>query len=97
MVLSALFAILLGALGQVTAGFIIMIPFAYIVVAAGINLLISEWYKIFPHNPFARSFGILAVVIMLSFSVYYQMCRFLIVWPQTPETRQEYRYPRQLQ
>jgi len=94
MVLSALFAILLGALGQVTAGFILMIPFAYAVIAAGISLLLDEWYKVFPQNPFARSFGLLAVVVMLSFSVYYQLNRFLIVWPQTPETRQEYNQSR---
>jgi hypothetical protein len=97
MLLSALFAIVLGALGQVTAGFIIVIPFAYAVVAAGISLLLEEWYKIFPNNPFARSFGIIAIVVMLSFSVYYQLNRFLIVWPQTPETRQEYNQPRLLQ
>jgi len=97
MILSAFFAIVLGALGQVTAGFVIVIPFAYAVVAAGISLLLDQWYKVFPHNPFARSFGILAVVVMLSFSVYYQLNRFLIVWPQTPETRQEYSQPRLLQ
>jgi hypothetical protein len=97
MLLSALFAIVLGALGQVTAGFIIVIPFAYAVVAAGISLLLDEWYRTFPNNPFARSFGIIAIVVMLSFSVYYQLNRFLIVWPQTPETRQEYNQPRLLQ
>lgn len=96
-ILVTLLSIVLGALGQITAGFILVIPFAYAVIAAGISLLLNQWYEVFPRNPFARSFGLLAIVVMLSFSVYYQLHRFLIVWPQTPETRQEYNQPRLLQ
>jgi hypothetical protein len=90
MLLTGVLAIVLGALGQVTLAFVIVLPFTYAVIAAGVSFLLDEWYKVFPKNPFARSFGLLLVVLTLLMSVYYQTTRFLTVWPQTPETREVY-------
>jgi hypothetical protein len=90
MILTAFLGILLGALGQVTIGIFLIMPYVYSVIAAGISYVLDEWYGVFPRNPFARSFGLLLVTIVVLISVYYQTTRFFVVWPQTPETRQTY-------
>lgn len=90
MVLTALFGTIIGALGEVAIAIILLLPFAYSVVAAGISYVLDEWYAVFPKNPFAKSFGLLLVTFVVLMSVYYQITRFLVVWPQTPETRSVY-------
>lgn len=97
MLLTALFSIVLGALGQTQIAIILVLPFAYAVVAAGISYLLDQWYGIFPKNPFARSFGLILITAVVLASSYYQITRFLVVWPQTPETRQVYNQPRLIQ
>lgn len=97
MLLTTVVAIIIGALGQVTAAIVILLPFVYAVVAAGISYLLDEWYTVFPRNPFARSFGVLLVTIVVLMSMYYQLTRFLVVWPNTPETRSQYNQSRLVQ
>jgi len=90
MIMTAILSIVLGALGQVTIAVVILLPFVYSVIAAGICFVLDEWYSVFPKNPFARSFGLLLVTFVVLMSVYYQLTRFLVVWPQTPATRSVY-------
>lgn len=90
MLLTALLSIILGALGQTLFAILILLPFVYSVIGAGISYLLDEWYGVFPRNPFARSFGLLLVTLTLLISVYYQLTRFLIVWSNAPETRDTY-------
>ena len=90
MILTAVLSVILGALGEVAVASVILLPFVYSVVGAGINFVLNEWYGVFPKNPFARSFGLLLVTFVVLMSVYYQLTRFLVVWPQTPETRAVY-------
>jgi hypothetical protein len=90
MLVTALFGIILGALGELTVAIVLLLPFVYSVVAAGISYVIDEWYSVFPKNPFARSFGLLVVITVVLMSSYYQLTRFLVVWPQTQETRNTY-------
>ncbi|MFT4532540.1 MAG: hypothetical protein ACI9T8_000564 [Candidatus Saccharimonadales bacterium] len=97
MLLTALLSIIIGSLGQVMIAIILVLPFVYAVVAAGISYLLEQWYAIFPKNPFARSFGLLIISIVVMASSYYQLTRFLVVWPQTPETRAVYDQPRLVQ
>ncbi|MBP6962705.1 hypothetical protein KBB49_04170 [Candidatus Saccharibacteria bacterium] len=94
MIGSALVAIVIGALGELTLSVILLLPFAYSVIAAGIEYLLDEWYSVFPRNPYARSFGLLLITSVVLFSIYYQMTRFFVVWPQTPETRAVYNQSR---
>ncbi len=90
MILTGLLGIIIGALGELTIAVILLMPFVYAVVAAGISYILDEWYNVFPKNPFARSFGMLLIIFVVLVSVYYQLTRFMVVWPQTPETRQVY-------
>jgi hypothetical protein len=97
MILTAAFGIILGALGEVTIGIVLLLPFVYSVIAAGISFILDEWYSVFPRNPIARSFGLLLVTFVILMSIYYQTTRFFVVWPQTPETRQVYDQPNLIQ
>jgi hypothetical protein len=90
MIGSAIVGITLGALGQTLTAVVLLLPFAYSVIAAGIEFLLDQWNRIFPRNPFARSFGLILVTVAITFSAYYHLTRFLVVWPQTPETRATY-------
>lgn len=90
MILTAVFGIILGALGEVSIAIVLLLPFVYSVIAAGISYILDEWYSTFPKNPFARSFGLLLITFVVLMSTYYQLTRFLVVWPQTPGTRQVY-------
>lgn len=91
------FALIIGALGALTPAIIILLPFVYALIAAGISYLIDQWYAVFPKNPFARSFGLVLVVCIVAASSFYQLNRFLVVWPQTPETRALYTESRLIQ
>lgn len=97
MLLTALFSIIIGSLGELLNAIVLMLPFAYAMIAAGISYLLDQWYSVFPKNPFARSFGLILVTIVILSSSYYQLTRFLVVWPQTPETRMIYNQPRLIQ
>jgi hypothetical protein len=90
MILTAIFGIILGGLGQIVIGVVLVLPFVYSVVAAGISYILDEWYSVFPKNPFAKSFGFILVTLVVLTSIYYQSTRFFVVWPQTPETRSIY-------
>jgi hypothetical protein len=94
MVGAALVAIVIGAFGQTLLAVILLLPFAYSVVAAGIEYLLDEWFSVFPRNPIARSFGVVMITTAVLFSTYYQLTRFFVVWPQAPETREVYDHSR---
>ena len=97
MLVIALIALLFGALEQALIGIIVLLPFAFSIIAAGIEYLLDEWYRVFPRNPFAKSFGIIAITAVVLFSSYYQMTRFLVVWPHAPETRETYDLKRSIE
>lgn len=96
MIGSALVGIVLGALGSTVVAIVMLLPFAYCVIAAGIEYLLDVWFEVFPRNPVARSFGTVVVTTAIVFSGYYQLTRFFVVWPQVPETRAVYSEPRLL-
>ncbi len=92
-----LVSVIVGAFGESTTGVVVALPFAYCIAAAGVEFLLDEWNRIFPKNPFAKSFGLMAVTTVVLFGCYYQLTRFLVVWPQTPDTRTTYSLPRILE
>ncbi len=94
MIGSALAGIIIGAFGQVLVAIVMLIPFAFSVIAAGIEYLLDQWNSVFPRNPYAKSFGFIMVTTVILFGSYYQLSRFLVVWPQTPQTREIYDQPR---
>jgi len=90
MIGSGLAAIAIGALDQTVTAVILLIPFVFSIIAAGIEFLLDEWNGVFPKNPYARGLGSLLMTIIVLFGAYYHLTRFLVVWPQTPETKSVY-------
>ncbi len=89
--------LVVGALGQTTTAVLLTLPFAFSIIAAGIEFLLDAWDDVFPRNPFAKSFGLLLITTVILFSAYYQLTRFIVVWPRTPETRTLYSQPLELE
>lgn len=87
---SIVVGLIIGGLGQTMIAVLVLMPFAFSMVAAGIEYLLDEWSSVFPRNPIAKSFGVLMITTVVLFGSYYQLTRFLVVWPQTPETRAIY-------
>lgn len=44
--------------------YILLVPFA-LLLAAGIQFILRQWYRLFPQNPYARVFGLLPVTVLI--------------------------------
>ncbi len=93
----AIVALLLGLMGNVISGVILLLPFVFSVIGAGIEYLLDLWSDVFPRNPLAIGFASILISTAALGSGYYQLTRFLVVWPQTTETRELYDQPRLLE
>ena len=65
---------------------IILLPFIYIVIAAGIHWLLREWLLTFPRNPIAKAIGSSLVAVAILFSCNYHITRYFLAWPSAPAT-----------
>jgi hypothetical protein len=63
---------------------VVLIPFIYTLVAAGIVMLFSQWYEIFPKNPIARMAVFLPTVFLLGAVVWYHHTRYFVAAPRSP-------------
>ena len=63
----------------------IMIPFVYTLVAAGVVMLFSQWYEIFPRNPVARMTAFLPTLLLLASVMGYHHQRYFSAWAGAPE------------
>jgi hypothetical protein len=80
--------LLIGLGGGVTIA--ILLPVIYIIVAAGITLLLQQWFTVFPRNPFARSIGIIFVCAAVAASSLYNINHYFVAWQHAPETKQTF-------
>lgn len=66
----------------------LLLPFVYILVAAGVVVLYAQWYHIFPRNPIARMVALIpSVLLIISVSLYHHQ-RFFVAWPSAPDILQ---------
>lgn len=65
----------------------LLLPAVYIVVAAGITLMLQQWFTVFPRNPLARSVGSSLITIAVLVTSYYHINQYFIAWPNAPETK----------
>ncbi|HEY5805934.1 MAG TPA: hypothetical protein VIS56_00930 [Candidatus Saccharimonadales bacterium] len=84
-------ALLAGALlislgGAVSVS--ILIPFVYILVAAGIGFMLDRWQTVFPRNVIAQSVGVGLISIAVIAASWYGIRHYFVAWPNAPETRQ---------
>ncbi len=66
---------------------LVFLPFVYLVAVEGLKWLLDSWLRVFPRNPFARSFGIVIIVLIVGTISLYQLNRYFLAWGFNPETR----------
>lgn len=77
--------ILVGMGGGV--GITIIMPFIYILAAAGIGLMFDRWLTVFPRNTIAQSVGYSLVGVAVAASCFYSFKHYFIAWPAARATR----------
>jgi hypothetical protein len=65
-----------------------LVPLLYLFIAAGIYMLLSLWFTVFPRNPVARSLGVGLVCLLVVFSTLYQVRSYFVAWPNNAATKQ---------
>lgn len=90
MVLGAIAAgsLLIALGGLVTLS--IIIPFVYILVAAGIGYLLDQWFKVFPRNTIAQAIGVALVSLAVIVVGWYGLRHYYVAWPNAPETKETF-------
>lgn len=68
----------------------VLVPFVYMVIPAGIALMLQQWFTVFPRNPLARSVGTALLSMAVLFAAFYHINHYFIAWPNAPETRQAF-------
>lgn len=68
----------------------LLLPFVYIVIAAGIAFLLERWFTVFPRNPIAHALGLALVALAVITACSYQLRHYFIAWPRNHETRAIY-------
>ena len=78
-------AIALITLGSMTVN--VLLPFIYMIIAAGVTYLLGQWMEVFPRNVFARSTGIVLLGFVIALCCVYNFRRYFVAWPTSPTTR----------
>jgi len=66
------------------------IPAVAVFDAAGLRHLYKKWFYVFPHNPFAKTFGVCIVALILVAHVLYGFRYAVLAWPHNQDTRKVY-------
>lgn len=72
------------------ATFTTLVPFIFLLVAAGIEFVIDQWMLVFPRNPIAQYVGILSISLVVLLSILYQTREYFIAWPLDPATHSSF-------
>lgn len=84
-------AVLVGLQGDVSLT--ILVPFMYLLAAAGIGLLLDRWYTVFPRNPIAQGvgLGLVSLAVLAACGLGYR--HYFVAWPAAPETTAAFPIP----
>lgn len=77
--------VLISLGGAVTIS--VLVPFVYLVIAAGLAYFLEQWLAVFPRNPIARSIGVGAVTIVVGLSCIYNLRSYFVGWPHAAPTQ----------
>ncbi len=72
-------------------GLSLLLPLAYIFAANGLAYLLQQWFTVFPHNPVARTLGLVAILTVVGAACIYQIGRYYVAYPSAPATYQAIR------
>jgi hypothetical protein len=78
--------LLIGLGGAVNLS--ILIPFIYLVAAAGMGFLLDRWQKVFPRNIIAQGVGVGLISLAVVASSWYGLRHYFVAWPNAPATKQ---------
>lgn len=87
-VVLAVGAVLASLGGMVTLS--MLMPFVYIVAAAGIGFMIDRWLEVFPRNGLAQWAGYTLMSLAIASACIYSLSHYFIGWPQARATRTVY-------
>ncbi len=62
----------------------------YILAGVGVNYLLFIWYRTFPINKLARTFGLVIVCVLLGLSLVLAYRQYFVAWAQDPKTYEAY-------
>ena len=65
----------------------IIVPFLYIVAAAGAGFMLDYWYRVFPRNVFAQATGTLLITCAVASVMAYNLRHYYAAWPGAPATQ----------
>ncbi|CAN5653678.1 hypothetical protein BH23PAT1_BH23PAT1_3650 [soil metagenome] len=65
----------------------LLMPFVYLIIAAGITYMLSEWFYVFPRNPIARTLGVALITSAVLLTSFYHLNLYYRAWPNAPETK----------
>jgi hypothetical protein len=82
----SLFLITLNGPSELT----LLLPFMYMLMAAGLVYMWDLWHGVFPTNPVAKSTGIIILVVAILFSCTYHLREYYVAWPNNPQTLTAY-------
>ena len=89
-------AIAIGAvlfsLGGVVSLSLIM-PFIYLLIAAGIGFMLDRWHGVFPRNVIAQAVGVVFVTVAVAAACLYGIRHYFVAWPAVPATKQVFVLP----
>lgn len=87
------YAIVVGILSSLFIAFhgntyiSIMLPIVFVFVARGMQLMLQQWFTVFPKNPVARSLGVFLLTITVILTSSYHIQRYFIAWGNSPVTQ----------
>ncbi|HSX32804.1 MAG TPA: hypothetical protein VLF91_00490 [Candidatus Saccharimonadales bacterium] len=65
----------------------LLVPYMYLLAAAGIGFMLDRWFTVFPRNVIAQSVGLTLVCLAVLVSASYGLRQYFVAWPHAPETR----------
>lgn len=81
-------AILTALAGPATLSTIM--PFIYVLIAAGTGYLLDIWMSVFPRNPIARGTGLTLMGLIIGLVCAYHLTHYFIGWPEAKATHDTY-------
>ncbi|MEM6997395.1 MAG: hypothetical protein AAF413_00630 [Patescibacteria group bacterium] len=72
------------------AGFAAMMPIIAIFIISGAQEFLQIWNKVFPRNPLTHILAALVLAILVTTSSLYQLNRYYVAWPGSPETAEAF-------
>jgi hypothetical protein len=66
---------------------VLLLPFVFLVIVAGIAYYLQQWFDVFPRNPFARTLASTLLIAAVAMSCFFNLNHYFVAWPHAPETK----------